>query len=246
MSLRSESAKSGAWLFRWRSYLPLMLLAFILPALSDFSYLLGAHIYDIMWEMFCLSVSFFGLLIRAFTIGHTPKRTSGRNTKIQVADSLNQTGMYSITRNPLYLGNFFMMLGVVMFAHHFWLTLVYAFSFWLYYERIIITEEAFLLQKFGKEYEGYLKRKPAFMPNVRLWQKPELAFSFRTVLKREYSGFFGVIASFTVLEFIGDYIVKGKIVFDPLWVGLFCFGLLIYLVLKTLTKRTRILHVQGR
>ena len=207
---------------------------------------MGSHTYDIMWEMFCLSVSFFGLIIRAFIIGYTPRRTSGRNTKRQVADSLNQTGMYSITRNPLYLGNFFMILGVVMFAHHFWLTLVYAFGFWLYYERIIMAEEEFLLQKFGKQYEGYLKRTPAFMPNIKLWQKPESPFSFRTVLKREYSGFFGVIASFTALEFIGDYIVEDKIVFDPLWVGLFCFGLLVYLVLRTLKKTTRILHVKGR
>jgi len=133
-----------------------------------------------------------------------------------------------------------------MFAHHFWLTLVYAFGFWLYYERIIMTEEEFLLQKFDKEYEAYVARTSAFMPNIKLWHKPELPFSFRTVMKREYSGFFGVIASFTALELIGDYIVEGRIVFDPLWVGLFCFGLSVYLVLRTLKKRTRILRVEGR
>jgi protein-S-isoprenylcysteine O-methyltransferase Ste14 len=246
MNLKAESAKSGGWLFRWRSYLPLTLLVLILPVLRDYSYFMESHTYDIMWKMFCLLVSFFGLLIRALTIGHTPKRTSGRNTKRQVADLLNQTGLYSISRNPLYLGNFFMILGVVMFAHHLWLTLVYTLGFWLYYERIITAEEEFLAQKFGKEYEAYVVRTPAFIPKFKLWHKPELPFSFRTVLKREYSGFFGVIASLTALEFTGDYIIEGKIVFDPLWVSLFCFGLLAYLVLRTLKKTTRILYVEGR
>ncbi|MGC9453013.1 MAG: methyltransferase family protein, partial [Oceanipulchritudo sp.] len=50
--------------------------------------------------------------------------TSGRNTKQQVAYSLNTTGFYSVVRNPLYLGNFFMYLGIALFTHHWWLVLV--------------------------------------------------------------------------------------------------------------------------
>ena len=34
------------------------------------------------------------------------KNTSGRNTHDQVADSLNTSGIYSIVRHPLYVGNF--------------------------------------------------------------------------------------------------------------------------------------------
>ena len=246
MTLKIESSKTGKWLFRWRSYLPLTLIALILPALRDYSYFMGSHVGDVVWEIFCLAVSFFGLFIRALTVGHSPKRTSGRNTKRQVADSLNETGMYSITRNPLYLGNFFMILGVVMFAHHLWLTLVYVLAFWLYYERIVMAEEEFLLEKFSMEYEIYLKRTPAFVPNIRLWQNPDLPFSLRTVLKREYSGFFGVIVSFTLLEFVGDYIIKLKVVLDGWWASLCCFSFVVYVVLRTLKKTTKLLHVEGR
>jgi len=49
-------------------------------------------------------------------------------------------------------------------------TLIYALSFCLYYERIIMAEEAFLKQKFGKPYENYLRRTPAFLPNFWLWK----------------------------------------------------------------------------
>lgn len=246
MSLQEQSTKAGAWLFRRRSYLPLVFIAVIIPALREFSYPLGSHIYDLIWEMICLATSLFGLLIRSYTIGYAPKGTSGRNTKHQIAETLNTTGMYSVVRNPLYLGNFFMMLGIVMFVRVWWSLVIFALAFWLYYERIIMAEEDFLRKKFGKEYEYYLRRTPAFIPNFKLWQPPILSFSLRNVLKREYSGFFGIIAASTVLEFAESYIVEGFIVFDPVWVAIFTFGFLTYITLRMLKKRTRLLHVEGR
>jgi len=243
MSLKEQATTTGAWLFRWRSYLPLAFIAVVIPAFREFSYPFGSHSYDLIWEMFCLAISLFGLLIRIYTIGHAPKGTSGRNTKRQVANTLNTTGLYSVTRNPLYLGNFFMMLGVTMFVQVWWVSLIYALAFWLYYERIIMAEEAFLKDKFGKDYENYLRRTPAFIPNFKLWQPPMHPFSLRRVLKCEFHGFFGVITAFTILEFVGDYVVKGSVVFDPVWVILFTFGLFVYITLRTLKKKRRLLDV---
>ncbi len=45
-----------------------------------------------------------------------------------------------------------MFLGVMLFAHTWWLALIYILAFWLYYERIMFAEEAFLRKKFGDEY----------------------------------------------------------------------------------------------
>jgi protein-S-isoprenylcysteine O-methyltransferase Ste14 len=246
MDSHDRSTGAGQWLFRRRSYLPLALLVVVLPAFRGFSYPFGSHSYDLIWEMICLSISLLGLAIRAFTIGYVPKGTSGRNTRQQIADSLNTSGLYSVTRNPLYLGNFFMTLGVVMFLRNGWLGLVYALAFWLYYERIIAAEEHFLRDKFGGIYDDYLLRTPPFIPDFRLWRPPSVPFSLRNVLKREYSGFFGVIAAFTILEVAGDYVVEGKIEIDPVWAGIFLFGLAVYLLLLTLKKKTRLLRVEGR
>ena len=246
MSYKEQHAKTGEWLFRWRSYLPLVLIALIIPALQEFSYPFGSHSYDLIWEMFCFIISLLGLLIRCYTIGYTPKGTSGRNTKSQKADSLNTSGIYSITRNPLYLGNFFMILGVTMFLRVWWVPVIYALVFWLYYERIIMAEESFLTNKFGEVYKDYISYKPAFIPDFSQWQTPVLSFSLRNVLKREHSGLFGVIVAFTFLEFVGDYIEKGYVVFDPVWTAIFIFGLLVYITLRTLKKKTRLLHVEGR
>ena len=246
MSLEWKSIQRGSWFFRWRSYLPLLLLGIVLPALHGFTYPFGSHTWDNVWDMFCLSVSLFGLGIRAFTVGYVPAGTSGRNTKEQIADSLNTTGMYSVVRNPLYLGNFFMGLGVMLFARQWWLGLLYACLFWLYYERIIMAEESYLRAKFGSVYEEYCNRTPVFFPNFGLWRPPDLPFSWKTVLRREYSGLFGVIAAFAFLETVAECVVNRRIVVDKLWAVIFVLGLLIYATLRVIKKKTTWLDVPGR
>ena len=93
MALTEEFQTQGEWLFRWRSYLPLVLLGLIGLAFqqSDGHFEGGYHDY---WEFICLGTSFLGLFVRVITVGHAPERTSGRNTKRQIADVLNTTGMY--------------------------------------------------------------------------------------------------------------------------------------------------------
>ena len=54
------------------------------------------------------------------------------------------------------------------------------------------------------------------------------------------------IASFTVLEFVGDYMVSGKLIIDKEWLYLFLVGLGVYLTLRTLKKKTGLLSVAGR
>lgn len=248
MQLHEYSTQQGNWLFRWRSFLPLFLIAMMVPACLNYRYLADSPFYDEVWEIVCISVSFFGLVIRAVTVGHVPKGTSGRNTKKQLAESLNTTGIYSLLRNPLYLGNYFMMLGVmmVMAVNAWWLPILFTLAFWLYYERIIMAEEAFLAEQFGEEYTRYAARTSAFVPNFRHWVEPELPFSPRSVLRREYSGFFALVSVMYLLELVTDYLVKGKIHFSPAWTTAFLVSLLIYLALRTLKKHTGVLNAEGR
>lgn len=246
MHTSERLAQHGEWLFRWRSYLPLLFFPILLLAAKQSEYFFGMRLYDLVWELSCLAVSMFGLLIRAYTVGHTPKGTSGRNTKRQVADSLNTTGIYSIVRNPLYVGNFFMMLGVIMFYNVWWCLAIYVPLFILYYERIIVAEEKFLYERFGRAFQEYYSRTPAVIPNPRLWQAPDYSFSLRNVLKREYSGFFAILASFAFLEFWEDFTERHYFYFDPVWLNILLCGLIVYLILRSLKKYTKLLHVEGR
>lgn len=214
--------------------------------MREYQYPGRSEAFDHIWEIVCLFISFIGLTIRILTVGHTPRRTSGRNTKKQIADQLNTTGMYSIVRNPLYLGNFFMGLGVVLFVHLWWLTLIYILVFWLYYERIIFAEEEFLKRKFGDKYLNWVQKTPVFFPNFKLYIKPELPFSLRIVLKREYNGFFAVISIMFVLEIAGEMVIHGKPDFDLGWIILVSFGFLVWIILRSLKKYTKVLDVKGR
>jgi protein-S-isoprenylcysteine O-methyltransferase Ste14 len=246
MALKEDFESTGNWLFRWRSYLPLAVIGLFLIVLRGYEYPGNSEALDHLWEVLCLGISFFGLGIRIFTIGHTPRGTSGRNIKRQVAEMLNTKGIYSIVRNPLYLGNFFMGLGVSLFAYFWWLTVIYILIFWIYYERIIFAEEAYLRNKFGKQYLEWANKTPVIIPRFSQYKKADLPFSVRNVLKREYNGFFAVIVVMFTLETVGEIYSEGAFDFDLGWIILMCSGFFIWLILRLLKKYTTVLKVEGR
>ena len=184
MALSHELERAGNWFFRWRSYLPLLLAVLFLLALGDFTYLTSQNTINRLWELFCLVISSLGLAIRIMTVGYVPRGTSGRNTRRQVADVLNTTGMYSVVRHPLYVGNFIMWLGISLLFHLWWFTLLIALIFWVYYEKIMYAEEEFLKQKFGEQFLTWAEKTPLFIPRFSLWQAPEMQFSFKSALKK--------------------------------------------------------------
>ena len=237
MALLEEFEHSGNWLFRYRSYLPLLffIVATILLIVSS------AEL-SLVQEIGCLTISCIGLFIRALTIAFVPAGTSGRNTAQQMARSLNTKGIYSIVRHPLYLGNFFMWFGLSLATGHPLFSLFFLPLFWLYYERIMFAEEMFLRKTFDGEFLRWAEKTPAFFPRFSLWQKADLPASYKHIFRREYSGFFAFIFSFVYIHALRTQTLD----IAPFWKGMLGFGLLVYIVLRTLKKKTSLLHVEGR
>jgi protein-S-isoprenylcysteine O-methyltransferase Ste14 len=246
MPLIEELEASGRWLFRWRSYLPLLILVPIFASLAYFRYPFGSALLDDIWEWFCLLVGLSGWAVRGVVAGYVPRGTSGRNRKEQVAETLNITGMYSIVRNPLYVGNFLMGLSVPLFLRVWWVLLIYLLSFTLYYERIVLAEEMFLRQKFGEEYLVWASRTPAFLPRLSLWQRPSLAFSWRTFVRREYQSAFGLIIALFVLEQLTELHMGNGWHVHTMWKWIVCLAIGGYLITRFLHKKTSLLGVEGR
>ncbi|MDD5681249.1 MAG: isoprenylcysteine carboxylmethyltransferase family protein [Candidatus Omnitrophica bacterium] len=248
MTLRESMEKQGNWLFKWRSYFPLLGIPVLLMALSNANSIEKTYgdLAGGLWGILCISISFLGFSIRCLTAGYVSAGTSGRNTQSQVAEMLNTTGMYSLVQHPLYLGNFIIMLGLALFTQVWWFVLIICLAFWIYYERIIFAEEEFLTGKFGDSFLDWTAKTPIFFPNFRKLEKPALQFSVKTVLRREFSTFFAIIVSFTILHTVIDIITEGKLKISLLWIIFFGGGLIIYLILYFLKKKTRILHVKGR
>ena len=246
MALIEELRKQGDWIFRWRSYLPLIMIIIIFLGMSYFEYPVRSEKFDDIWEIICLFISISGVGIRFFTVGYTPEGTSGTNTRQQIADALNTTGMYSIVRHPLYLGNFIIWFGLSAFFHLWWFSLVVILIFWLYYERIMFAEEEFLREKFGNSYIGWAAKTPAIIPNLRKWRSADITFLFKKAIKNEYKSLVAVIFSFTVLEIISDIFVVQRLEIDRMWLSILIIGLTMYTIVRFLKKRTKILGVQLR
>ena len=246
MPLQEEFETIGNRFFRWRSYLPLFMGALFIAALLSYRHPLAAPRPGPIWQMGCLLVSVIGLLLRFYTVGFAPRGTSGRNTRGQVAAVLNTSGIYALGRNPLYLGNFLMWLGLALFIKVWWCAVIVVLCFTLFYERIIFAEEKFLREKFGAAFVDWAEKTPAIMPQFKNWKPPALAFSWKSAFKREYSSFFAMIASFTALAIIRDSLQAGRIIVDHTWLMIFIFGLIIYLTLRTLKKKTQLLSTVDR
>lgn len=251
MALIEEFNQQGNFLFRWRSYVPGCILLFCFLYLPQVSYYKGSYSNNLIWLGMTFAVSSIGLFVRCFTIGFTPARTSGRNTKAQVADIVNQTGIYSLVRHPLYLGNFLIYLGPVLVLRDLAIASVFVLFFLAYYERIMFTEEYFLRNKFGETYLSWANRTPAFLPRLTGYTKPKLPFSFKNILKREYPSLFGMIAIFTLMDLVQVYFQEPNLalsgnIWKPFHSYFFGSGALFYLLARFLTKATKLLDVEGR
>ena len=247
MGLKKEFEQQGIWLFRYRGQLPVVILlvqlAIYFFAVRDRSLYWNE---PGSWEVICLAVCLLGQIIRFMVIGYTPRNTSGRNTKAQVAEVVNQTGIYSVVRHPLYLGNFFMWLGIAMISQSPWFVAVFILVFWLFYERVMYAEEAFLRKSFGDPYKKWSERVPAFIPALQGWVPSSMNFSFRNILKRESVGFFNVFLVFWL--FSAERTLASGHSFDPMdpWFLLLMIVTLLTAVLWLIRKKTRWLIVEGR
>jgi protein-S-isoprenylcysteine O-methyltransferase Ste14 len=236
-----ELVRIGSFLFRYRSYLPILFLVIIIPGMLQFTYLGGSRQSNYIWAFCCLAVSLFGLLIRGYVVGCAAKGTSGRNTGRQRADELNTTGFYSLVRNPLYLANFIIGFGITLYPRQWWISVIYILAFWLYYERIVLAEEYYLFTKFGIIYQEYAAKTPVLIPKFSLWQRPAIRFNLNTAIKREYSGLAVIITVFTIVAMLGDCIVNKSIIIDYIWLTMLILGLAFYFLVRILKKFTKVL-----
>lgn len=250
MALQEEFESQGNFLFKYRGILPIVIL-FVGLGILFFAVTDNPDNFDYEefsgYTLLSLAVAFLGQIIRAYTVGHTPMHTSGRNTKEQVADVLNSTGIYSTVRHPLYVGNFFMWLGVGMLTENLWFLVAFTFFYWVYYERIMFAEEQFLRRKFGKPYLTWAEKTPAFVPSLKNFKKPAVAFSWAKVIKKEKNGVLAIFVCFFAFQFFIQSLVEEEVtLYKDFWfyAAIVSFGL--YYIVKLLRKFTSVLEEKDR
>jgi protein-S-isoprenylcysteine O-methyltransferase Ste14 len=211
MTLIRSFQKSGNFLFKYRGQVPLLLFVIGIPYLL----LNNTRLYNLLSQQHSCSrlfiliitlvavlVSLTGFLIRIYTIGTTPRGTSGRNRDKQVAEQLNCTGIYSVVRHPLYLGNYLMWAGLLIFTMDISLFLLISLIYWLYYERIMLIEEQFIESRFGDQFQSWANRTNAIIPSFKYYKKGSIPFSIKPALRREYSGLFAMSFTYAVVDYL--------------------------------------------
>ena len=237
MSLAQELNKQGNLLFKYRGTLPLIILSlalliFVLKLKGPNSFVTNHY-----YAFSCLGIALFGQFIRLITVGYTADLTSGRNTDGQLANVLNTKGIYSIVRHPLYLGNFFMWLGLCLLIQDLWFTISFILIYWVYYERIMFAEEVFLINKFGDTYLNWASRRPAFWPNFSIWESANSNFNWKKILLNEKNGIVALFSLFWLFNFIEIGITTNRWALKPnLWLYLMMISIVYYALIKILMK----------
>ena len=174
--------RAGGVLFRWRSFTPVPVVLLAVPLIW-----LGRGPSSPLWLAAGLALCALGQALRAWVLGQVPDGTSGQNERL-IATALNVSGPYAHTRNPLYLGNLGITLGLCLVAHSWLLFAAVGALFGLQYRAIIAAEEGFLRSQFGAAYEAFCARVPRFWPSLRAVAVAEARpWSWRRALKKEHN-----------------------------------------------------------
>jgi protein-S-isoprenylcysteine O-methyltransferase Ste14 len=147
----------GNFLFRTRNWL---FPAFILMVFLPFR--------PVDWAgkaVIAIAVVALGLIIRASVVGFAYIKRGGLKKKVY-AENLVTEGIFGVVRNPLYVGNVLIYIGLfIMHGHP--ITMVVGIGAFLFaYQCIVLAEEHFLRGKFGPGFDAYCADVPRWLPRL--------------------------------------------------------------------------------
>jgi protein-S-isoprenylcysteine O-methyltransferase Ste14 len=154
--MQSESFDLRRWMFTNRSYAPIPFLVVMIwfAEPTALSLVAGAVLVAA------------GELLRFWGVAIAGAET--RTTGTVGGTYLITSGPFAYVRNPLYVGNMTMYIGigVMSMALWPWLLVIAAAWFYLQYSMIVSREEEYLEVQFGEAYAGYRKHVHRFIPRL--------------------------------------------------------------------------------
>lgn len=153
---RSPWQAAGEWAFRQRSWLPVPI-ALIL---------LGSRFHQVPGPVpvvLGVAVVVIGELIRAWSVRYIGTISRTRAARF---GPLMVSGPYRYVRNPIYVGNWGIWTGFVIWSGLLWMLPVAWLVFAAQYSAIVRWEEEKLLAHFGQPYREFLAAVPRWWPRL--------------------------------------------------------------------------------
>lgn len=189
----------GDWFFKYRNIaFPAMLLA-LFTGLPPTPFL-GSPVIDAWADMLGLLLALAGSGLRAWVIGLAYIKRGGLDKKVH-ADTLVSSGMFAVCRNPLYVGNALVLLGLFVVHNNPLAYIIGLLFFGVAYWGIVAAEEKFLAEKFGDDYRAYCARVNRFWPDFTHYREAVegMDFNWRRIVIKDYSTVYTWVAGMMVL-----------------------------------------------
>lgn len=178
---QTASARAGAWLFRYRGFLPVpfILVPLLVPGQQTMRGWAAA-----------VTIILLGEACRMMGVAAAGTVTRRRSRDVQ---RLVTYGIFSWMRNPLYAGNLLIWIGFVVGSGVLWFLPIAILLFAVEYTFIVRYEEGVLESIFGAEYLAYKARTPRWFPRPPA-QRSSGPHDFGEALRSEVSTFAQYVA----------------------------------------------------
>lgn len=150
----TAEAPAGAWLFRYRSFLPVplaLILLFVRTGQTDGTVVVFAGVLLVL----------AGQLLRLWAVRHIGTISRTRTTRY---GPLMTAGPYAVVRNPLYVGNWLLWTGFAVWSRLLWMVPVAWLVFFFQYRAIARWEASFIRSKYTSAYDEYARQVRAWVP----------------------------------------------------------------------------------
>lgn len=191
----------GNFFFKYRNWIFIVFYgALFIPSWPLFSRETFGETYYLWPIIGGLLITCLGQLIRGLTIGLAYIVRGGKEGK-PYAEGLVTEGIFNHCRNPLYVGNILMLLGVGILANSLIYVVIVIPVFLFIYQAIVLAEENFLRGKFGPGFDTYCGKVNRWIPNLRGIGKTfaSMHFNWRRWILKEHTTQFIWLAGIVLL-----------------------------------------------
>jgi protein-S-isoprenylcysteine O-methyltransferase Ste14 len=192
------------------------------------------------------AITITGQLVRVVTIGLVYIIRGGKDRRVY-AEELVTTGIFSHCRNPLYVGNILILVGLGIASNSIIFNCFATPLFLFFWQAIVLAEENYLRNKFGGQYDDYCSRVNRWLPQLSGIGKTmnSMKFKWKRVILREYTATYIWMTGAVLIAMKYFYFHKNAQEFKknlPVFISLLVLLLFTYLFTRYLKKSKKLVN----